>query len=242
MWVHGTWFAETWFHHLVETLCFIDDREEELKQWRWSQLRDERRYYALGVGSPYYWTFGIDKRFEGEIASAYAEKAYQLGYLTDLPTINENRWKEILEKIPEIVVSDRKPEEILHFCGEPSLKSTLWGGQVWMYVPADQSGRWLFFDFAVDQDGYDEMLPENKIEWRNFLKLRDVRLPVPDFYSALAPTPYGKKIISKCITPDSKYPREKLDTKNNPTPKNPSRPYSPSHAPPPACGVTDLRY
>jgi hypothetical protein len=203
--------VDWWLGHLLNLLCFIDERDDELAEWRRLQER-EGRFKEYGFASPFRWTFG-DKKFDAEIASIYAESAYRFGFLGEVPALPEGRWGEIVRWAAMCDRTDRSEVDVANACGDPSLKIE-GHTTVWAYRDANHAERWLCFDFSVDQDGYTESLPAdepaNTQQRLRFRLLRDVRLPLPNFYDGFVLTPYGRRIASKRIHPDSKYPREKL--------------------------------
>jgi hypothetical protein len=171
---------------LLEDLCFLDDRHEEVVAVR----EDLGRYGKLGVVGPFETMFGVDRECRAEVASVFAEHFHRLGYLTVERLVPADDWTGLTADVRgRFDARDVRLSEVVAAYGAPSLVVEK---RVFCYAPADGSG-WVFVDAWADPvSRYVPDKGEFLGERDDDPLVRDVRLPGADFAQALVLTLYGR--------------------------------------------------
>jgi hypothetical protein len=183
MWGGRDHEVHTVLHALLDELCFIDEREEEL-DLAIRGLHSRQLFRSTGIRGAFDEVLRDVPDFSHEVASVFAEIAGWLGYLALARRLPVPEWQLLQEELPSWCQErDRSPTEVTARFGEPSLVS----GSVACYAPEDPRGGWIFFDFCPGKTGLDEH--------GNFFRredvLRDVRIPAADLTPRFHFTPHG---------------------------------------------------
>lgn len=172
--------VELVFRTLLGDLCFVDERESELRE-ELERLRYPGLYGPTGThGALREHIRGPGDRGE-EVGSVFLGIADRLGYVQPDRRLSTAEWKAMRTGLRAAIRSrDWTTEELLARFGEPSIRM----GHVFGYASEEQRAGWVFFDFLQPErwDRRDEAL------------LRDARLPATTLARQLVYTPTGVKL------------------------------------------------
>jgi|SRR5579872_45751 len=174
------WGVELFMRNLLSDLCFIDEREQELKH-ALTELDERGLSSSTGVVGSFRARIANVRDVGNEVASVYAEIAGRLGYLSLQRRLTPAEWKR-LRKGLRASCRDRdwRASEVREWFGDPSLEVHT----VYCYAPEDRNARWVFFDFADSE--------ARRGGQRDYV-LRNVRIPAASFERELVFTPYGRQ-------------------------------------------------
>ena len=173
---------------LLGDLCFIDGREADFE----AAAAALKCFGKLGVVGPFVAIFGEKGQYCCEVASVYAELFHQLGYLSEVTTIDETVWAALTSGLRERFEDvDWRPSQVEAELGPPSY---IVGKTVWCYAPSAVGDRWVYFDFTRETVMQYETGKGSYADlgWKEEPLLRDIRVTDSDFDSGLILTLYGK--------------------------------------------------
>jgi hypothetical protein len=156
--------SEAMLLHLLDTLCFIDRRDEE-----WLALKGRYVVGCRWVRGHFEFQHRAFPAYVNEIASVYAEIAFRLGYFSPARLLTEaemSRLASVVEE-PEFVSRDWTEAELHAQFGPPSHEVVGWLTTVACYGCVEPSVKWVFFDLA-------RQLPVAR-DWLPVPLLRDCR-------------------------------------------------------------------
>lgn len=149
--------AETLLLHLLDTLCFIDAREKG-----WATVRGTFVQGCRWVRGHFEFQHRPFPHFVNEVASVYAEVAFNLGYFTPDRLLTEAEMSRLSEDVkrPEFRLADCAESELHAAFGRPSHEVV--GGEttVACYGCERVGVKWVYFDLARRLPGDDDWLPE----------------------------------------------------------------------------------
>jgi hypothetical protein len=182
--------AQTLVHGAVIDLCFIDEREDDLR----AVTEHLYQYGKLGVGGAFHAVFGDGCNYAAEVTSIFTAIACELGYLEPARRFSADEWQSFVASIPETFEEvDMRRSAVLEIAGEPSF---VVGERVLCYV-GPSPGDWVAFD-CWEQPTTKYVIEDEHLKHLFLTKreedplLRDVRVPARSFNDSLVMTTYGK--------------------------------------------------
>lgn len=149
--------TETLLLHLLGTLCFIDEREEE-----WDTARSIFVQGCRWVRGHFEFQHRPFPHFVNEVASVYAEVAFNLSYFKPDRLLTEAEMSRLLAVVerPEFCFADCEVSELYAAFGQPSHEVV--GGEttVACYGCERVGVKWVFFDLARRLPGSHEWLSD----------------------------------------------------------------------------------
>lgn len=184
------WGVELVFRYLLEDLCFIDEKDDQLKS-AWADLQTRKVFTAFGVRG------GIRRCFPGiqdahhEVTSIYSEVAYRLELLQVERLLSDAEWEFLTDGLKEACQDrDFTLSEVLAKFGTPTMSNTIRHDGSICYGPASIDSRWVVFDFCrcyfmiANEQGKDPYKADPL--------LRNVRIPAPTLAQEITLTPHGR--------------------------------------------------
>ncbi len=191
LWVYHQYDLEIHFLNILDDLSYIDEKESDLKM-HLDNLREKGLTSSQNVAGRLQEYFSKVDSFFNEIASIYAEIAYNLGYFKLENLCTSEKWDAIFNNINNFYCNqDRHINDIVTQFGKPSLEiGTIWS-PVHIYACEDNQKGWICFDYwNEDLDNFDIEI-DNRFKFRTNPILRNVRLPNEKFKKGMVYTPYG---------------------------------------------------
>jgi hypothetical protein len=196
--------VEEFFRGTLGDIIFIDEREPDLE-------KEYEKITKKGLFTPQAVTGTLSNHFQNieviinEIASVYAEIAYNLGYLKLEKLLSPEDWNNIYKYFRDKCSNrDRYLEDIINQYGPPSLEIGVDVQPVHCYVSENKEHEWIFFDYwnehlensdNHDTDTYKRYKYSLDYKYRKNPILRNIRLPSKKFRHGIVFTPYGKQLI-----------------------------------------------
>ncbi|MEZ4712380.1 MAG: hypothetical protein R3A44_34640 [Caldilineaceae bacterium] len=198
MWIFPPHAIELFLQHILSDICFIDERENDLKV-ALHALNKQKKATNRGVFGAFHEGFNdqeIDiSRLYHEVTSIYAELAWQMGYLTVERQLSKKEWNSLRAGLrSKYTPHDTYESQISAQYGEPSLKI----GAVHCYTCEAENEGWIFFDFwteHITEQTQNGVIVNTK--YRDDPILRNIRLPASTFKRGLVFTPYGQQFAAK---------------------------------------------
>ena len=143
--------------HLLDTLCFIDGRQRE-----WDTARSTFVQGCHWVRGHFEFQHRLFPHFVNEVASVYAEVAFNLGYFRPSRLLTEAEMSRLSADVkrPEFRLADRAESELRAAFGLPSHEVV--GGEttVACYGCERVGVKWVYFDLARRLPNADDWLQE----------------------------------------------------------------------------------
>ena len=192
MWGGNAFGTELLLRGLLEDLCYIDDRDEDWSGASARFLRGCRRV----CGQLEFQELPFPD-FVSEVASTYAEVAFNLGYLNPSRLLTGGEMSRLGVGLDRTFLSRDWDERELHErFGPPSHEVS--GGDTTAagYACSDRETKWVFFDLSRRLPGAEDWLPVPVVrDVRNDLTNRMVLLP---FGNRLVEGAGGRRKRGKC--------------------------------------------
>jgi hypothetical protein len=183
--------ADQFFCKLLNDLSWIDEREDDYRALFHSILKGAR----LVVGQFYFQNFRFPGMACNEIASTYAEAAYQLGYFNPNHILDHRAFEDLQETLDQTFFkNDHIETEMIAALGPPSLSVVGGITTVCSYASIDKSTPWIHFDFARCY----APPPGAFCDWFDSPLLRDIRR----HENRLELLPFGKHYFDLDCPPD----------------------------------------
>lgn len=191
MWCWDEHSAQLTFLQLLGDICYIDERESELRQARFALERREL-VRTQGVGDGFRRRFPEQTDLMEEVVSVYAEVAYDLGYLTLPRLLSEAEWKSLTNGLRgKCRTQDFTLSETLATFGPPTLQVGGCYGPTLCYAPLSRESRWIFFDFCSCH--WELAKKSGRDPYEADPILRNARIPATVFWRELTLTPHGRQ-------------------------------------------------
>jgi hypothetical protein len=191
MYAHDQYGVEIHFLNILDDLSYIDEKESDL-EIQLDNLREKGLMSPMRVAGRLPDYFSKVCCFSNEIASIYAEIAYNLGYFSVENLCVSEKWDAIFYNIKNFCCNqDRYVNDIITQFGKPSLEiGTIWC-PIHVYVSEDHQKGWICFDYWNEDLNNFDREPDNRFKFRTNPILRNVRLPKEKFKNGMVYTPYG---------------------------------------------------
>lgn len=149
--------AEVLLLHLLDTLCFVDEREDD-----WAVAKNTFVLGCQWVRGQFRFQHLPFPGFVNEVASVYAEIAFNLGYFKPARLLSElemSRLRSVVEA-PDFQCRDTTEEELHAHFGPPSHEVVGGYTTVACYGCEQLGTKWVFFDMARWLPGAVGWLPQ----------------------------------------------------------------------------------
>lgn len=181
MWASGAAQVDLALRHLLEDLCFIDERKPDPAAW-WPVAVGRFGPYGLGAMDQRGGWFDTPGLRTAEAASLFAEVAHALGYLAIRGCIDGELWEQAgVDDAERFRARDWRISELAAILPDPSMAIR---GQVWCFAPSAAERRWVYLDFDC------------RPPWSADHLLRDVRLPAAKTSDGSVLTPHGRTVAA----------------------------------------------
>ena len=157
--------------HLLEALCFIDNREKD-----WAAVRASYAESCRWLRGPLPFPAYVN-----ELASIYAEMAFELGYFRPGRLLTETEMSRLAGEVsrPGFRRRDRAASELRALFGPPTHEVVGGPTMVACYGCARAGVRWVYFDLVRRLPGAEHGLPEPLVrDYRDGVDNRMRLLPV----------------------------------------------------------------
>ena len=184
--------------HFLNHLAFIDEREDDLESLLDGLTKRGAAISATRVSGAFQQVTG-HQATEKEIASVYAEVAFQMGYLDVGRLLSGSEFANLKSGLRDYCRDhDLTTSEVKERFGDPSWftgTNPVWPC-VYLYISEEPEFGSVAFDFWNEID-YDEQTTAVNGRFGDIPALRNVRIHGNDFKSEFTFTPIGREITKR---------------------------------------------